>query len=65
MFTNAEVIDKLFGNDCIRFLGRDSWHKVYLPHVAQLWETPLDLDDGSAMLLSDIRYLLGQEDNKP
>lgn len=34
------------------------------PHVAWLRDTPLDLDDGSAVLLSDTRYLLGQEDNK-
>lgn len=35
-----------------------------LPLVAWLRDTPLDLDDGSAVLLSDSRYLLGQEDNK-
>lgn len=56
---NVEFLDSLFGNDIIRLFRSDGWHKVYLPHVAQLWQTiwktPLDLDDGSAMLLTDIR----------
>ena len=56
---NPEFIDRLFGNDIIRLFRSDSWHKVYLPHVAQVWQTtwktPLDLADGSAMLLTDIR----------
>lgn len=56
---NVEFIDGLFGNDIIRLFRSDSWHKVYLPHVTQLWQTirktPLDLNDGSAMLLTDTR----------